>query len=257
VTAALYVFVALLGLAIGSFLNVVIYRVPRHLSIVSPPSACPNCHRELTALDNIPLVSWIVLRGRCRYCRHPISVQYPLVELSTAVLFVGVLIRLGRVWAVPAYCVLMAGLLALAWIDAEHHRLPTRMVWILLVVVGVLLVVASGTEDNWHKLAVGAVCSLAWGLIFGAIHFSSPRLLGLGDVRLCLVLGLALGWLGVGQAFLGFFLANVIGLAVTLVLIALKKVNRNAPLPYGVYLAAGTAVAFYFGEFLLKPFQVN
>ena len=256
-TIALYVIVAAIGLAIGSFLNVVIWRVPRNLSIVKPPSACPNCATELSVLDNIPVISWVALKGRCRYCGFKIPVRYPIVEITTAVLFVGVLVRLGRVWAVPAYCVLMAGLFALAWIDLEHHRLPLKLVWTVLVLVGALLILASGVEDDWHSLWVGAACSVAWAFVFAAIHFSSPRLLGFGDVRLAFVLGLGLGWISVATAVAGFFVSPFIGLVVTVVLIMTKRVQKNAELPFGVYLAAGTAVAFYFGPILLKPFQAS
>lgn len=255
VTLFAYVFTALIGLAIGSFLNVVIWRVPRNESIVSPPSACPRCHTVLGPLDNIPVVSWLALRGRCRYCGVKISPRYPLVEAGTALAFIGVLIRLGVTWAVPAYCVFFAGLIALAFIDAEHHRLPKDFVWVHLLIVTVMLALASGAENAWTHFGYGALAGAVWFAIFAAIHFSSPRLLGFGDVRLSLVLGLALGWISIGTAVIGFFLANVIGLVVTLILMASKKVTKDQELPYGVYLAAGAAVAFYFGPILLKPFQ--
>jgi leader peptidase (prepilin peptidase) / N-methyltransferase len=255
VTAGLYLIAALFGLTIGSFLNVVIWRVPNNMSIVAPPSSCPSCHTQLRVLDNIPVLSWIVLRGKCRYCRAPIAVRYPIVEAGTAALFVGVVARLGRSWAVPAYCALMAGLVALAWIDAEHHRLPRPVVWVHLALVGALLAVASGIEDRWRHLLVGALCALAWSGLFYLIHWISPRHLGLGDVRFSLVLGLSLGWISAQTAVVGFFLASVIGLLVTTVLIAMKKADAKSPLPFGVYLAAGTAVAFYFGPALLRPFN--
>jgi leader peptidase (prepilin peptidase)/N-methyltransferase len=252
VTAVIYAVTATVGLCVGSFLNVVIWRSPRGLSVVSPPSACPNCHRELAARDNIPVVSWLVLRGRCRYCRTPISAQYPIVELATAGLFVGVLGRLGRSWAVPAYCALMAGLLALGWIDVEHHRLPRQVVLVHLGVVVVLLALASGLEDRWSALLIGLACAAAWSGVFAAIHFASPRHLGFGDVRFAVVLGLSLGWISARTALVGFFAANVIGLVVTFVLIAMSRTERSAEVPYGIYLASGVAVAFYFGPWLVR-----
>ena len=119
---------AVLGLAVGSFLNVVIYRVPRGESIVTPPSACPTCHSPIAPWDNIPVFSWLVLRGRCRNCQAPISARYPLVELATAGLFAGTAARFGYQWDLPAFLVLFAGLLALSCIDVERLLLPKKIV---------------------------------------------------------------------------------------------------------------------------------
>ena len=120
---------ALWGLAIGSFLNVVIYRVPRHESIVSPRSACPTCGAPIRERDNIPVLSWLVLGGRCRDCHSPISARYPLVELGNAALFAAAAARLGFNWDLPAFLVLFAGLLALACIDLELLILPKLIVY--------------------------------------------------------------------------------------------------------------------------------
>src|SRR5580698_10882181 len=130
----------LFGLAVGSFLNVVIYRVPRGESIVSPPSACPGCGTPIAPRDNVPVLSWVILRGHCRHCQASISLQYPLVELATAALFAGTAARFGYDWALPAYLVLFAGLLALSWIDVERLVLPKAIVYPVLVLVAALLV---------------------------------------------------------------------------------------------------------------------
>ena len=114
------------GLVVGSFLNVVIYRVPRNESIVTPRSSCPSCGAQIAARDNIPVVSWILLRGRCRHCDAGISARYPLVEATCAVLFAGLAARFGYRWDLPAFLVLFAGLLALSCIDIERMRLPRR-----------------------------------------------------------------------------------------------------------------------------------
>jgi len=132
-----------LGLIIGSFLNVVVWRIPRGESIVSPPSACPRCGHRIRARDNVPVVSWLLLRARCRDCHAPISLRYPLVEAATGVLFVLVALRVGWSWAMPGYLYLAAVGLALALIDLDTHRLPNSLVLPAYPVTAVLLAIAS------------------------------------------------------------------------------------------------------------------
>jgi leader peptidase (prepilin peptidase) / N-methyltransferase len=247
-------FCALMGLAIGSFLNVVIYRVPKKMSIVSPRSACPSCGTFIAEKDNIPVVSWLLLRGRCRHCHASISPQYPLVELACAGLFAGLAARLGYDWALPAYLVLFAGLLALSVIDVETLLLPRAIVWPLSIAVTALFVLAAAITGQWHDLLVGVLSGAAWFAVFYAMNLASPRILGFGDVRLAPVLGLALGWLGWRYVLLGFFAANLIGAVVGIALIASKRISRQQQIPYGVFLAAGCAVAVFAGPELLRPF---
>jgi leader peptidase (prepilin peptidase) / N-methyltransferase len=254
VLGALILLCGIGGLAVGSFLNVVIYRVPRGLSIVSPRSACPSCHTSIKERDNIPLVSWVLLGGRCRACRAPISVRYPLVELGCGALFAGTAARFGWSWDLPAYLVLFAGLLALSCIDIERMRLPKVIVYPLLGAVSALLVMAAAATRNWHDLWVAAACGAGWFVVFFALNLISPRLLGFGDVRLAPVLGVTLGWLGVGYVLLGFFAANLIGAIVGIGLIVSGRMTRRDRIPYGVFLAAGCAVAVFAGPELLRPF---
>jgi len=247
-------FCALMGLAIGSFLNVVIYRVPQKMSIVSPRSACPSCGAFIAERDNVPVVSWLLLRGRCRHCHASISPQYPLVELACAALFAGLAARLGYDWALPAYLVLFAGLLALSVIDVETLLLPRAIVWPLSIAVTALFVLAAAITGQWHDLLVGAISGASWFAVFYAMNLASPRVLGYGDVRLAPVLGLALGWLGWRYVLLGFFAANLIGAVIGIALIASKRISRQQQIPYGVFLAAGCAVAVFAGPDLLRPF---
>ena len=242
------------GLAIGSFLNVVIYRVPRKEPIVTPPSACPSCGTELAARDNIPVLSWLLLRGKCRTCGAPISWQYPVVELLTAGLFAGVAGRFGYNWAVPAYLALFAGLVALSWIDVERMVLPKAIVYPVSVLVAGLLLVPAGVYGAWHSYWVAWAFAGGWFLLFYSMWFASPRLLGFGDVRLAPVLGLSLGWLGWRYVVLGFFAANLIGAVIGIGLMVSGKAERQSRVPYGVFLALGTAVAVYWGPELLRPF---
>jgi leader peptidase (prepilin peptidase)/N-methyltransferase len=249
-TAALAALCGVFGLAVGSFLNVVIHRVPRHESIVSPRSSCPGCGTVLANRDNIPVVSWLALHGQCRTCGQRISPRYPLVEVACGALFAGAALRFGLDWALPAFLVLLAGLLALAFTDIEHYLLPKRIVYPVLVMVGALLVLAAAVTDQWGHLAVGAACAFAWFAVFFAINLFDPRLLAFGDVRLAPVLGLSLGWLGVRYAIAGFFAANLIGAVIGLALIAAKRIQRKSPIPYGVFLTLGTDLAIYVGPWI-------
>jgi leader peptidase (prepilin peptidase) / N-methyltransferase len=255
VTFALAWICGLFGLVFGSFLNVVVYRVPQKISIVSPPSACPHCHHEIRRSDNVPVVSWIWLRGRCRDCAGPISIRYPLVEAATGALFAGAAVRLGEVWVLPAYCALLAGILALALIDLDTLTLPRSVVWVHLAIVATLLTGSTAITGHWRDLVVGALCGAAWSGLYLGLHLISPRAIGFGDVRLALVLGLSLGYLDLAYPGLGFLAANVVGVMVTGALITTKRIERSQPVPYGVFLAVGTAIAFFAGPDLTQYFR--
>jgi leader peptidase (prepilin peptidase)/N-methyltransferase len=244
-----------LGLLVGSFLNVVIYRVPLHLSVVSPRSSCPSCHTPILERDNVPVLSWILLRGKCRTCRNPISARYPTIELSCAALFAGVAAREGFNWDVPALLIFVAGLLALSSIDLERLILPKSIVYTTLVLITAGLLLDAGVTHDWHRLLIAGACALSWFLLFFILNFLGPKYLGFGDVRLAPVLGLALGWLGIRYVILGFFAANLIGSIIGVTLIAMKKMSRDQPIPFGVFLALGAALAIYAGPELLIPFQ--
>ena len=253
--ALLIVVCAFIGLCVGSFLNVVIYRVPLHESVVSPRSHCPSCNSPIRDRDNIPVLSWLLLRGRCRDCQAPISPRYILVEVATGALFAGAAARLGFNWDLPAFLVLLAGLLALACIDLERLILPKSIVYITLALVVGLLLLDAAVTGQWKKLLVAAICSSAWFALFFLMNLASPRILGFGDVRLALVLGFGLGWLGWRYVVLAFFASNLIGLVISVVLLAGKKIRRDQPVPFGVFLALGTALAIYAGPEILQPLQ--
>jgi leader peptidase (prepilin peptidase)/N-methyltransferase len=290
---------AILGLAVGSFLNVVIWRVPnrdddreplapddaiearehgetdvdvRDLAqsepaddavgdsevtqaealpretIFWPSSYCPECQTPLKPYDNIPLVSWLVLRGKCRHCGVRIPVRYPLVELANTVLWILVALVYWNRPELPAYLILASGLLALSVIDLELKLLPTRIVVPLgfLVALGLAgAMVWTGAYDAGLRAVLAGLA--AYVLMRLLYEVTRGRGIGYGDVRLSFVLGLALGWLGwgyvIGGIMVGFFLGALVGL----LLLAFRLVSRRTPIPFGPFLAAGTMVFILVG----------
>jgi leader peptidase (prepilin peptidase) / N-methyltransferase len=229
---------ALLGLLAGSFANVVVHRVPAGLSVVRPGSACPVCAAPVRPRDNVPIVSWILLGGRCRSCRTPIPVHYPLVETFCAVLFAAIAARVGVSWALPGFLLFGWTLLVVAVIDARTRRIPNRLTYPLTPALALLLVLAAVLEG-----APGAgVRALLGGLTaFGALlglALLSPRGMGMGDVKLAAFIGLGLGYLGWSHVLAGLFGAFVLGGVVAIVLVLLRQRGRRDPLPFGPYLAA-------------------
>lgn len=244
-TSLRVVFLALLGLAIGSFANVVVYRVPQGLSLLRPRSHCPHCASDIAPYDNIPVLSWILLRGECRRCHAPIAVRYPLVELLTAALFVAVGQRVGWRWDLPAFLLFVAGLVVLALVDADHLLLPRRLVYPLTAMVGGWLVLDAAVTHQWHRLGVSALWGLGWWALFAGLRLANEAWMGGGDVRLAFLLGLALGWYGGGAVLIAFFAANLIGAVTGIILIAIGRTTRGQPLPFGVFLALGSLVGLF------------
>jgi leader peptidase (prepilin peptidase)/N-methyltransferase len=245
----------LFGLLIGSFLNVVIWRVPRGESIVSPPSHCPGCDTEIAPYDNIPVLSWLVLRGRCRHCGTRISIRYPLVELASAGLWVAMALRFGWSWELPAYLVLVSALLALSLIDLDTFLLPDKIVKPLAVALVVLFGFAALMDDagdDFVRALLGGAAAFAF---FGIVHLISPRGMGFGDVKLSFSLGVALGWISWGSVYLGLFLGFLLGAIVGIVLIATRVKGRRDHVPFGPFLAAGTVIAVLVGPVLLDLYR--
>lgn len=242
---------AALGLAVGSFLNVVIWRVPRHESVVTPPSHCPECDTQLAPAENVPVVSWLVLRGRCKHCGTRISPRYPFVELACALLWVLMALRFGASWELPAYLVLSAALLALSIIDLDTFLLPNRIVYPLSVAMVALLAVPAvvdGEGDAFGRALLGGLA--AFGFFLG-VHLVAPRGMGFGDVKLSFSLGVSLGWLSWGHVFLGLFLGFLLGAVIGVALIATGIRTRKDHVPFGPFLAAGTILAVLAGQPLL------
>ncbi len=251
-----------LGAVVGSFLNVVIYRVPAGLSVVRPPSACPACSSPVRAYDNVPVLSWLILRAKCRDCGAPISARYPLVELGTAAAFVVVAAMLGpqlvigtAVLPLIAELVVLLALLylaavsiALAAIDLDVHRLPNSIVLPAYLVGGVALTVAAiaaGDLVSLARAAAGAGILFAFYLVLALI---APRGMGMGDVKLAGVLGLFLGWFGWEALAVGALAAFLLGGLYGVILILARRARRTTGIPFGPWMLAGAWVGILFGE---------
>lgn len=255
-TAALWAFVVLggvLGLAVGSFLNVVVYRLPAGGSLVAPPSSCPDCGSAIRSYDNIPVLSWLLLRGRCRDCREPISARYPLVEGLTAVLFVVVavtflppvfqagspLAAVSAVLTLLAFLYLAAISVTLALIDLDTRTLPNAVVLPSYLVAAVLLggaLALRGGLGHVLSAAVGAVALFGFYLVLALVR---PGGMGFGDVKLAGLLGLYLGALGWAQLAIGAFGAFVLGGLFGIALLLVRKATRTSGIPFGPWMLAG------------------
>ncbi|MEV8505160.1 prepilin peptidase [Actinoplanes sp. NPDC051475] len=235
----------LLGAAVGSFLNVVIHRVPRGESVVRPPSHCPECGNEVRRRHNVPVAGWLLLRGRCADCGTPISARYPLVEAATAALFIAVTARFGWSWELPAYLYLAAIAIALAAIDLDVLRLPDRIVLPSYAVAAVLLVptVLAG-QTSWHVVVRGLLAALLLFAFYRALA-AVPGGMGYGDVKLAPLLGFYLGWLGWNAVAVGAFAAFLLGGLVAVVLMAMRMAGRKSRIPFGPYMLAGAFLAVF------------
>lgn len=237
-----------MGLLVGSFLTVVVDRVPRGGSVVQPPSACGACGNRLTAPDLVPIASWLVLRGKCRHCGTAIGYEPLIIELATATVFVLFGLKFGADPVLPAFCVLGAALVALVWIDLHEFRLPREITYTAFAMSSVLIVIAAFVDDEPERIwmaALGAAIALA---LMGLIYTVSRGGMGDGDVRLAPLLGLHLGYLNPGVVPVGLFWGFLIGAVVGVAAMAVGKAGRKTALPFGPFLAGGAVLAVFFGQ---------
>jgi leader peptidase (prepilin peptidase)/N-methyltransferase len=244
----------LLGLAAGSVANVVIDRVPRREPLVWPSSPCRACRGPAGWRDRLPLVGFVLLRGRCRQCRASLPLRYPMVELAMALLWFLVAVRLagqGLGWAVPAYLVLAFLCLVLAVIDATTRRLPNRITYPAFPILAGLLLVASLGLGDLGRLGRGLAAAVAVGGFFLLLALISPRGMGLGDVKLAPTLGLALGWLSWGAVAVGLVAAFLLGGLVGVGGMLAFGLSRKSLLPFGPWLVTGTLLTVLTGGALI------
>ncbi len=239
------IFLLVLGLVIGSFLNVCIYRIPKNISVAKGRSMCPSCASAIHGYDNIPVLSYLILRGKCRNCGARISPRYPIVELLCGVCFVLVWLRYGFSWLTPIYCAYAAVLITLAFIDLDTQEIPDRF-HIIILGLGVAAVFAVPEPTIVQRL-IGAACisvpMFVLALLTGGF--------GMGDIKLMAASGFLLGWkANVFAALLGCIIAAV----VAGILVALKKKTRKDHIAFGPYLAIGLFVAALYADQIINAY---
>lgn len=235
----------LIGAILGSFFNVVIYRVPRGGSIIRPPSACPACGTRLRACDNIPVLGYLFLRGKCRYCAAPISARYPIVEILSGVLPVLLFIRFGASAPFFVFWPLSCVLLVISFIDLDLRIIPDR-VTLPGIVVGIIIAPLVGLTGFWGSL-IGVVVGGGALYLIGVLgeFFLKKESMGGGDVKLAAMLGAFMGWkLVLVALFVAFFVGALIGVIV----MARKPKDWDSSLPFGPFIALGAVLALLWGE---------
>ena len=239
------------GSIFGSFANVVIYRVPQGISVVKPPSACPNCGRRLPWYENFPIFGYLFLRGRCSGCGKAISVRYPLVELLVAVLWVATVYRVGLRIELVSFLVFITASVMVCAIDLEFKKLPRKILNPALIGALAFFVLAALFSGDLSHLGSAALGAFAYSAPLLAMGLAIPGGIGLGDARYALLIGLVIGWLSLLHvlvaALSGFMLGGLAGM----LLLAAGK-GRKFAVPFGPFMAVGSLIALYFGDILLK-----
>lgn len=233
----------LFGAIVGSFLNVCIYRLPRHESIIWPASHCPSCQARIAPTDNIPIVSFLWLRGRCRACGAPISLRYPVVEAANALGYVWIVRHFGLNGSAAAYAVLLSALLVVTFIDLDHQIIPDRITLpgIPLGMVCAATVLPIGVLNSLLGVLLGG--GLLWFMAWLSPYLFGKEGMGGGDIKLLAMVGAFLGW---EPVLVTVLVAASVGAVTGLFLIALKRLRRDQYLPFGPFLALGAVVAMFF-----------
>jgi len=254
------IFIFVFGTVVGSFLNVCIWRIPREESVLKPASHCPKCNTPIAWYDNIPIVSYLVLRGRCRHCGEPISIRYALVEVLTGTLFVCLYLKFGLTIAFAIYCALVASFIAVTFIDIDHYIIPNRITFGGIGVGAVLSFTAKYIPGD-RFIVTNTVQALLGGVVFAGVLYVLDQVsqlifkkpgMGGGDVKLAAMIGL---FVGLRLVFPVILVASVMGSVIGIgILIARRKEEPDPShyIPFGPYLVLGTIIVLFFGENMLE-----
>ncbi|MBS4015437.1 MAG: prepilin peptidase [Candidatus Latescibacteria bacterium] len=239
------VLIIILGLVIGSFLNVCIYRIPRKKSIVAPRSFCPACKKPIQPYDNIPILSYLILGGRCRYCKTKISWQYPFVELLTAGLFLLLFLKFGPTYELLKYIIFILLLIIAAFTDISHRIIPN-----VISVPGVVLGLILNSKDYINTiLAILISAGIFWLFRQLGLWLRKQEMMGWGDIKLAAMIG---AFLGVGQGLLALFIGVVAGVLVWTVLMFLKLKSRKDYIPFGTFMVLGSIITIFWGTNIIN-----
>lgn len=244
-----FIFAFLFGAVVGSFLNVCIYRLPAGKSIVFPPSACPACATPIRWYDNIPIVGWLVLGGKCRACRAPISRQYPLVELLNGLLTLALFAKLGPTATFAVLWVFCCALVVITFIDLEHQIIPD-----VISLPGIVLGFISSFFLPWHSWSNSLIGIVAGGgflllIAYGYELLTKKEGMGGGDIKLLAMMGAFLGWRAVPFII---FAASLLGSVVGVTLMLVQKKDGKLAIPFGPFLAFGAVLFIFYGKQLIN-----
>ncbi|CAN5690110.1 A24 family peptidase [soil metagenome] len=256
VEAVQLVFLGLAGLAVGSFLNVVIVRMPEELALLHPPSRCPQCETEIRPSDNIPVLSYVLLRGRCRSCREPIPLGYPLVEVANAALWVAAALRFGFTWALIPFLLLFSTLLAQSVIDLELYRLLDKITFPVVGASTVLIAAVSLIEGEPDRIVYALAGAAGYFVFLFIPAFLYPKGMGLGDVKLALLMGLFLGWVNPLLCLYALIGASLLGLVAGIILYVARG-RKSAEFPFGPWLALGCVLVLLFSGPILDFYDTS
>lgn len=236
-------FVFTLGLLIGSFLNVCIYRIPENISVAKGFSFCPACKNRIQPYDLIPVISYLFLKGSCRYCKSHISIKYPLVELSTGLLFILVFFQFGLTPFAGLVALLVSVLVAVTFIDLKYQIIPDGLV-LTIFAAGIPAAFLSGLSPWEHVIGFFAV-----SVLLLIIAFLSNGGMGGGDIKLMAAAGLFLGW---KLIVLSLMIASIVGAIISVGLLVLKKADRKSMVPFGPFLSIGIIISALYGNILIQ-----
>ncbi len=239
---------AVAGLIVGSFLNVVAYRVPQGKSISRPPSACPSCGHRIRLRDNVPVISWLLLRGRCRDCRAPISWRYPVVEAGTSILFAATAALIGAKAVLPAYLWFAGVVAVLVVVDLDHKRIPNRILY--PGTVGALILLAGGgwIDGDLGSVGRGVAGGLAYFAFLLLLALAARGGFGMGDVKFGFLLGVFAAHRSWESLAVAAVMAFMVGGLVSIVLLLLRRSGRRDTIPFGPAMAVGVAIGIAAGD---------